>query len=211
MIKRARIAFLFAYALRVVRSVGHLFVPNGRSPEWYRRAVRFAYEQLIYDPGTHTVKVISGPLKGMKKCGPFREGDFSFALGQYECETVEALYKYCRPGMTVFDIGANAGYLTLLMSKLVGEFGHVHAFEPIPQTFNSLLQTLQINGLRNVTVHQVAVSDHVGEARMTYVGILDGFATLADGGHNYYCGQSAESVFVSTTSLDILCKDRGDC
>lgn len=174
-------AVMFAYLIRVLRRLVHLLVPNGISPERYRRLVRLIYERMIYEPGTQTVTVIKGPLKGMKKYGPFREDDFDFALGQYEREIVGKLVRYCRPGMTVFDIGANAGYLTLLMAKLVGDSGHVHAFEPIPQNSEYLLETLRINGLRNVTVHQVAVSDQRGEARMNYVGVFDGFAALAGG------------------------------
>jgi FkbM family methyltransferase len=145
----------------------------------------------------------------MKKYGPFREGDFDFALGQYEKEIVDELVRYCRPGMTVFDIGANAGYLTLLMAKLVGDSGHVHVFEPIPQNSQCLLETIRINGLRNVTVHQVAISDQRGEAQMNYVGVFDGFAALAEGGHNYYRGQSADTVSVATINLDLFCSDVG--
>jgi FkbM family methyltransferase len=164
---------------------------------------------MIYEPGTQTVTVIKGPLKGMKKYGPFREQDFDFVLGQYENEVVDALGSFCRPGMTVFDIGANAGYLTLVMAKLVGDSGHVHAFEPIPQNSEYLLETLRINGLRNVMVHQVAISDQRGEAQMNYVGVFDGFAALAEGGHNYYRGQSADTVSVATINLDLFCSDMG--
>jgi FkbM family methyltransferase len=193
--------------VKAMRRMAHTVVPNGVSPEAYRKLVRSIYERLIYDPGTQTVTVMSGPLKGMKKHGPFRESDFDFALGQYERETVDALYQFCRPGMTVFDIGANAGYLTLLMAKLVGASGHVYAFEPIPQNCQYLSETLRINGLRNVAVHQVAVSDQVGKAQMNYVGIFDGFAALINGGHDYYRGQSVNTVSVTTTTLDHFCND----
>ena len=154
---------MFGYLIRVLRCLVHLLVPNGVSPLGYRRLVRSIYKRLIFDPSTQTVTVMRGPLKGTKKYGPFRERDFDFALGQYERETVDALHRFCRPGMTVFDIGANAGYLTLVMAKLVGVSGHVHAFEPIPQNSEYLLETLRINGLRNVTVHQVAISDQRGK------------------------------------------------
>src|SRR5205807_1192184 len=32
-----------------------------------------------------------------------------------------------KPGDMVFDLGANIGYFTLLLAKLVGDQGHVHA------------------------------------------------------------------------------------
>jgi FkbM family methyltransferase len=171
--------------------------------------VRSIYERLIYDPRTQTVTVVRGPMKGSKKYGPFRESDFDFALGQYEREIMDALCRFCRPGMIVFDIGASAGYLTLLMAKLVGDSGQVHAFEPIPENYQCLLETLRINGCRNVKVHQVAISKQGGKARMNYIGLFDGFATLAEGGHNYYLGQSADTVFVATINLDRFCTDMG--
>ena len=39
------------------------------------------------------------------------------------------LRRICR-GQTVFDIGANFGYFSLLFSKIVGNKGHVYSFEP---------------------------------------------------------------------------------
>lgn len=202
-------AVMFACLIKVLRRLIHLLVPNGVSPERYRRLMRFIYKKMVYDPDTQTVTVIKGPLKGMKKYGPFREADFDFALGQYENEVMDTLGRLCRSGMTVFDIGANAGYLTLLMAKIVGDSGHVHAFEPIPQNSECLLETLRINGLQNVTVHQIAISDQKGQAQMNYVGVFDGFATLAEGGHNYYYGQYADRVSVATISIDLFCSEMG--
>src|SRR5258708_30491234 len=40
-----------------------------------------------------------------------------------------ALRDLCRPGMVCFDVGANAGALSLVMSRLVGPRGVVCAFE----------------------------------------------------------------------------------
>jgi FkbM family methyltransferase len=43
-----------------------------------------------------------------------------------------------RKGDVVIDIGANVGYFTTLFSDLVGPGGEVHAFEPLPSTFELL-------------------------------------------------------------------------
>ena len=55
-------------------------------------------------------------------------GPASFA----EVERAERIFylEYLREGMTVFDVGANVGELTLLFSRFVGASGSVHAFEP---------------------------------------------------------------------------------
>ncbi len=45
----------------------------------------------------------------------------------------------------VFDIGANIGYFTLLMSKLVCEKGQVHCFEPTTYAFKRLQKNIRLN------------------------------------------------------------------
>lgn len=68
-----------------------------------------------------------------------------------------------KPGDTFLDVGANVGYFTLLASRAVGPGGSVHAFEPSPLLCQRLVADLRRNPFAtNVTVHQVAVSDHRG-------------------------------------------------
>ncbi len=63
-------------------------------------------------------------------------------------------------GDMVFDIGANVGYYTILFSHLVGKTGEVHAFEPLPSTFEVLSK--EVNKQKkydNVYLNNTAVSD----------------------------------------------------
>src|SRR6185312_11115993 len=70
-----------------------------------------------------------------------------------------ALGRFVREGMIVYDIGANAGFDTLLFSKLVGPKGHVFSFEPFPENAFHLLRHIQLNGLRNVAVINAAIAE----------------------------------------------------
>ena len=47
--------------------------------------------------------------------------------GVYEPHLTQVFERYCRPGMTVVDVGANLGYYSLLASRLVGTSGRVIA------------------------------------------------------------------------------------
>ena len=47
-----------------------------------------------------------------------------------------------RRNWTIVEIGANQGYFTSLFQKLVGKKGAVHAFEPIPSTFELLQNSM---------------------------------------------------------------------
>ena len=47
-----------------------------------------------------------------------------------------------RKGDIIFDLGANVGYYSVLFSKLCGKHGSVHCFEPVPETFQLLVDSL---------------------------------------------------------------------
>jgi len=79
-----------------------------------------------------------------------RYGEFSF----FESDLFG---KLCRPGDTVFDVGANIGAHTLALARIVGPHGYVYAFEPVRVIFNVLCANVALNGLENVQgVHAVA-------------------------------------------------------
>lgn len=69
-------------------------------------------------------------------------------------------------GGVVLDIGANIGYYTLLLSRLVGNEGLVVAVEPHPVNFHLLQLNLRINRVSNVRLVSAAVSDEEGEAHL---------------------------------------------
>lgn len=61
--------------------------------------------------------------------------------------------------MTVFDVGANVGELTLLFSRFVGAEGVVHAFEPCGQAFERLESVCRAASLRNVRLNRLALAE----------------------------------------------------
>ena len=83
-------------------------------------------------------------------------------LGTYELEKQAALARTIRTGMTVFDIGANAGFYTLAFSRLVGDEGNVWAFEPYAENAFNILRHIKLNNLQNVTLLQAAVMNRTG-------------------------------------------------
>lgn len=74
--------------------------------------------------------------------------------------------KEIKKGDMVLDLGANIGYWTCLLAELVGDKGHVYAFEPEPNNFQLLKKNVEINGYKNVTLEQKAVSDKTGKIRL---------------------------------------------
>lgn len=66
------------------------------------------------------------------------------------------------PGGTFLDIGAHAGYFSLLAADRVGPNGQVYAIEPNPRTFAALDSHLAINGVANVTAMMCGLADRPG-------------------------------------------------
>jgi len=62
----------------------------------------------------------------------------------------------------VLDVGANIGYYTLLLAKLVGTKGKVFAFEPAPDNFFLLEKNISLNGYKNVVLENLALSNSNG-------------------------------------------------
>lgn len=80
-----------------------------------------------------------------------------------EVERAERLFylHYLQKDMTVFDVGANVGEMTLLFSPFVAD-GNVHAFEASKSTFNRLEIVCPETERRNVVLNNLAVSDKNG-------------------------------------------------
>lgn len=78
-----------------------------------------------------------------------------------EVERQERLFylEYLREGMTVFDVGAHVGELTLMFSRFIGSEGCVHAFEPSSVCFDRLQTICNAASLPNARINQLALSD----------------------------------------------------
>ena len=86
----------------------------------------------------------------------------SFAYGSWEPEVVRSIQDHVHSGTRVLDIGAQSGFYSLLLSRLVGPEGTVFAFEPLPANFRILEENLRLNSIQNVMIRREAVSDFSG-------------------------------------------------
>ena len=115
-------------------------------------------------------------------------------LGHYEHDKQDVVARLLKPGMKVFDIGANAGFYTLAFSRLTGSSGQVWAFEPFAENATNLLHHLRLNTIGNVTLIQAAVAERPG---------LAGFQ-IAHGNSMGMLSANLNGYLVPTVALDGL-------
>jgi FkbM family methyltransferase len=111
-------------------------------------------------PSNAYVPIVQGPARGYR----WRIGSsvHSCWLGCYEADIVRAALLQLPPPGVAYDLGANAGYYTLVLTK---RMHHVYAFEPVPL---ELTRHVEKNRLESrVTVVAAAVSDVTGDGWLT--------------------------------------------
>lgn len=106
-------------------------------------------------------------FRGLKYKGdPDNVIDFHvYAFGWYELHVLTAMRDLMAAkageGKGVYlDVGANVGTHVLFIAP---HASHVHAIEPWPTILDRLAEHIDLNGLKNVTIHPVGYSDSQGE------------------------------------------------
>jgi FkbM family methyltransferase len=105
---------------------------------------------------------------------------------------MDFLRHWLRPGMTVIDIGANLGVYSLPMARLVGQMGHVVAYEPGSETRALLERSRELNTAVNLDISPFALSDREREGRLVF----------GDSSELNALGDSGAGETVRVTNLD---------
>ena len=106
----------------------------------------------------------------------------------HERGEVEFLQLMAAEGTNAIDIGVNIGITTVVIAKKVGGGGKVYAFDPVSGHIDTLKKNLAANGLGNVSIFQMAMSDKVG--------------TMDFYGGSIIPKENVEKSSVKTTNLD---------
>lgn len=126
-------------------------------------------------------------------------------LGGFEVGEARLLRELALPGTTAVDVGANVGLLSIPLSDAVGDGGRVWAFEPLHATAERLRSNLALNGITNVDVSELAVTDVESEALLN-VADDPAYHSL---GVVYESRGTGQQIVVQTTDLDSIWMQRG--
>ncbi len=109
-----------------------------------------------------------------------------YFLGEYEKVLTEIVKSLLRKGDVCLDVGANFGWYSTLFHKYSGDSGEVHAFEPMPPTFEELSQNYDLMGSpSNVFINHLALGEKEDELIINlFEGLSTGHASLSDQGRH---------------------------
>ena len=128
--------------------------------------------------------------------------EFGLSVLGRSSSQVSIFLRSVKPGAIVFDVGANIGEFTILLSHAVGPNGKIHAFEPVPQTFERLTRNVKKSSINNrVILNNCALSDHLGYATIHMPASDETEASLTD---HSYASWSSKSVVSFDCKLETL-------
>lgn len=149
--------------------------------------------------GFEEVVIASGDLTGMRMLLDLHQ-EKDYWLGTYELELQSAVRDLVQPGWIAYDVGANIGYVTLLLARAVGLEGRVFAFEALPANLHRLRLNVKLNSMNPmVTIVPKAVTQISGSVRfLVGPSVGTGKAEGSAGRRLEY----ADVIEVSSISLD---------
>jgi FkbM family methyltransferase len=179
-------------------------------PLWQRRFRQVLYV-LLRALGVRSVRV---RVRGRPLWIDLRDktlGRYFWVFRTYEPFEADLLERAAESGMTAVDLGANVGYLTVLLGHRVGPAGRVLSFEPDPTNFALLRRSVEANGLANVTCEQAAVMEKSTRAALYLSEVNFGDHRVFDGkdDERFNAGAARNRVEIRAVSLDDYLSAKG--
>lgn len=125
----------------------------------------------------------------------------AYVLATHERTVFRDLQRLVRPGMTVYDIGANVGLYSAYFSRCVGSEGWVYAIEPNPICVSFLRANLERCRVRNFSILPVAAASRRSEIEFS---INYGSSMIGIGSDAPCAGKPGHQIHVEGESLDTL-------
>ena len=126
-----------------------------RSPSKCHHFVRYLATKLVVGDGVARI-----PQRGRIRTSTFSEYLAVYGLLPH-CGEQNLMRKRVAFARNVFDVGANVGVWTVLMSKF-NPSARIHSFEPNNETFKLLETNVKENSCANVALIKAAASDQEG-------------------------------------------------
>jgi FkbM family methyltransferase len=175
--------------------VRHIPAHRGRS-----RLLRACFH--LFPGERFTCRLKAGFLMSLPAADPVARQ--MMLCGEWEAENTALLQRLLRPGDTFVDVGANLGYFTLLGASLVSPGGQVVALEPVPPTYQLLLDNIALNPGSEITALQVAASSREGTLTLS---LFPGDSAATASQFMAWRESAQVQVVVPATTLDLCLQE----
>ena len=144
---------------RIPRGLAYIGWLVGKPPGWERIVRIFASPEKCR--GMPDICVVRDGIAFIAQPAVGLGWNVTF-FGTYEPELRDIFRAVLPLGGVALDIGANVGWHTLLLARLVGDAGRVLAVEPNPSVRKRLVDNLNLNRLDQVEIVPYAMADSEG-------------------------------------------------
>lgn len=157
--------------------------------------------------GLSEVTIAAGALAGHKILLDMQT-EKDYWLGNYETHLENAIREWVKPGMLVYDVGANIGYVSLLFAQAIQKNGQVFAFEALPANIDRLKTNIHLNHIQThiKVIHSAVVNTPSSVRFLVHASNGMGKAAGSTGRKEHYL----EEILVPGTSLDHFVYDMGN-
>lgn len=126
-------------------------------PGWKNQWLKSQIDRMAKQLRETDATILDGAGKGLR----FNVGNSraSYILGTPKPELQKAMQLYMKPGMVVYDIGANVGFQATISARIVGPAGSVLCFEPLPANADQIEYNARLNDFKNVQVRRIALGN----------------------------------------------------
>jgi FkbM family methyltransferase len=191
------VSVLLKLASRLPNNWIHAFGRFRSRAPWIKRATDWIPDRIRRREGV----IQRGVVQGLR----FNPGGSAtgFLLGTHDPGIQRALSVLLKPGMVVYDVGANVGFTAIIAAHCVGSAGRVICFEPQPSCFKLIQHNAAINGYKHVEVRGEALGEENGSASFVVTNNST-FSHLANGTTQQAKGTNID---VTVRRLDSLVAD----
>ncbi|MEI8205639.1 MAG: FkbM family methyltransferase [Kiritimatiellales bacterium] len=114
----------------------------------------------------------------------------------FEQNLLIKMRKYINSESVVIDAGTNIGNHTIFFSKICNA-KKVHSFEPLKTVFNIFEKNLELNDIKNVTGHNVALGESAGFAA------INGYNSISVGSTQFEMDAAGAFKVITLDSLNL--------
>ena len=151
---------MIAMLQRTRQRLGGTFVERILKATGLGRVGLRAYEACVLHRGWHSLSMF-GTIFKFQASSRIEVTQIDMQANT-EREYVARLLDVIQPGDVIYDIGANIGYVSLVLGARAPHATRILAFEPDPDNAAHLRTNIHCNGVQNITVYEVALGNETG-------------------------------------------------